>query len=121
MGNLYDFILQPALHEIIALQSKTIQVLELFQSEILPDESDSDDDDVASNQWTGLNILLEDRSFSHLKEIRLLFGDFITNRESGFEETVSLYKSYHLKASEKGVRVTYGLKNGQDGLLYSNH
>jgi hypothetical protein len=125
------------LHEIIASQSPTIQVLELFEMENNWFRMDLD---VASNYWTELDNLLDDKSFSHLKEIRLLFAGFITNEELAppqskrkskyppepwigppTEDTVSLFKSYALKSSEKGVRIIYGLTNGPDGLLPSNH
>ena len=94
---------------------------------------------VASNYWTELDNLLDDRSFSHLKEIRLLFERFTkedpappqSKRKSKYRDSaepriytegaVSLFKSYALKSSEKGVRITYGLTNGQDGLLSSNY
>ena len=95
--------------------------------------------DVASTYLAELDNLLDDRSFSHLKEIRLLFDsegysflaspksrcrdDFLEPELEGFtsEDVVSLFKSFALKSSERGVRITYGLTDGQDGLLPSIH
>lgn len=135
------------LHDIIASQSQTIQVLELFEMENWYLKMDLD---VASNYWTELDNLLDDQSFSHLKEIRLLFAKFVSEEDlappqserkfkrygkehpgfsgmeysmRGFvtEEAVSLFKSYALKASEKGVQITYGLTEGRDGLVPLYH
>lgn len=123
------------LHEIIASQSQTIEVLELFGM-----ENNWLTLDVASTYWAELDNLLDDRSFSHLKEIRLLFDsegysflaspkskryrdDFLEPELEGFtsEDVVSLFKSFALKSSERGVRITHGLTDGQDGLLPSIH
>ena len=66
---MYEFTLRPVLHQIIASQSPTIEVLELFEME--NNWFGLEDLYVASNYWTELDNLLDDRSFSHLKEIRL--------------------------------------------------
>ena len=96
--------------------------------------------DLAMTYWDELDSLLDDRSFCNLKEIRLLFESFITKELlaeyqsnlrrkyrhevpepwSGFlsEDAVSLFKSYALKSSAKGIRITSGLT---DIFLPSNH
>jgi len=78
--------------------------------------------------WTELDGLLEDEAFSNLKEIRLLFQSFQSSddlarhnppRMYSFttEEIISIFESCLLKSSVRGIRITYNLTYGWDGLL----
>jgi hypothetical protein len=122
----YQLTLQPLILEIISLNLQTINVVELFDM-----EKTCGVHDVARvcECWTELDALLEDKAFSSLKEIRLLFQSFRSSDDLArsnppfvysfytTEEVVSIFESCLLKSCARGIRITYDLTYGRDGLL----
>ena len=122
----YQLTLRPLILRIIASNHQTIEVLELFDMEIT---CRRDPIEKVCESWMELDGLLEDQTFSNLKEIRLLFCSFHNSDDLArydpplmydfftTEEVVSIFESCLLKSSARGIRITYDLTHGRDGLL----
>ena len=122
----YQLTLQPLILRIIVSNLKTIEVIELFDMEITCRREGIER---VCECWTELDGLLEDKVFSSLKEIRLLFqssqssDDLARNNPPLMyefftaEEVVSIFESCLLKSSARGIRITYHLTYGRHDLL----
>lgn len=122
----YQLTLRPLILRIIASKLQTIEVLELFDME---KTSKRQDIERVCKCWKELDGLLQDEAFSSLKEIRLLFEWFESSDDLArnnpplmydfftTEEVISIFESYLLKSSARGIRITYDLTYGRDGLL----
>lgn len=105
---------------------KIIEVVELFDIEITCRRESIER---VCESWTELDGLLEDKVFSSLKEIRLLFQSFQSSDDLArsnpplmykfftTEEVVSIFESCLLKSSARGIWITYHLTYGWHGLL----
>jgi hypothetical protein len=122
----HQLTLQPLILRIIASNLQTIEVIELFDME---ETCRRKGIERVCECWMELDGLLENKAFSNLKEIRLLFQSFESSHDLArnnpplmydfftTEEVVSIFESCLLKSSARGIRITYDLTYGRDGLL----
>ena len=122
----HQLTLRPLILRTIASNLQTIEVIELFDMEKTCRRQGIER---VCECWTELDGLLEDEAFSSLKEIRLLFQSFRSSDDLArnnpplaytfftTEEVVSIFESCLLKSFARGIRITYDLTYGWDGLL----
>ncbi|KDR67036.1 hypothetical protein GALMADRAFT_232253 [Galerina marginata CBS 339.88] len=123
--------IRPILLEIIESPVRTIEILELVGMEYYTKRFTRDSIDRDRMLWEHSDRILQDPAFSRLREIRLLFDYTAWESEHSLQDCVEEdscircsidqvavdVRSILRATSERGVRITYDLTYGPEGLL----